>query len=301
MRTIPSRRTGLCVALGLTLAALAGCQAQEQEQGAAPEAIATPFSQELHDRLPPTVQSSGELTILTSAGYPPVMFYGPDGRTLQGSEADIAAGLGRVLGVSITFVPAEFPTILDRLARGEADLGMSGITDTTERQAKVDFVDYFEAGTAILVQRGNEHEITDLSGLCGQRVSVGEGTTQELLAAGLQTSCGDAPIVVTQSTTAADAMLELRAGNVEATLVDYPPAAKMATDPKTRSSFELATTEQYEPAPFGIAVSKTEPELASVLQQALSQLQASGEYEEVLRRWKLEAGLVPTIGLNTGS
>lgn len=299
MSTVPSRRTSLCVALGLTLAALAGCQAETQD--AAPTAVQTPFSQELHDRLPRAVQASDELTVLTSAGYPPVMFYGPDGRTLQGSEADLAAGLGRVLGVSITFVPAEFPTILDRLARGEADLGMSGITDTAERQAKVDFVDYFEAGTAILVQRGNEQEITDLSGLCGQRVSVGEGTTHELLATRLQASCGDAPIVVTQSTTAADALLELRAGNVQATLVDYPPAANMASDPKTRSSFELATTEQYETAPFGIAVSKTEPDLAPVLQEALSQMQTSGEYEEVLRRWSLEAGLLSTIGLNTGT
>ncbi len=299
MNTVPSRRIGLRVALGLTLAALAGCQAAEQD--AAPAAVQTPFSQALHDRLPEAVQASDELTVLTSAGYPPVMFYGPDGRTLQGSEADLAAGLGRVLGVSITFVPAEFPTILDRLARGEADLGMSGITDTAERQAKVDFVNYFEAGTAILVQRGNEPGISDLGGLCGRQVSVGEGTTQELMASELQASCGEDPIIVTQSITAADAMLELRAGNVEATLLDYPPAASMASDPKTRSSFELATAEQYETAPFGIAVSKTEPDLAPVLQEALSQMQASGEYEEVLRRWNLEAGQLSTIGLNTGT
>lgn len=127
-----------------------------------------------------------------------------------------------------------------------------------------------------------------------------EGTTHELLAARLQASCGDAPIVVTQSTTAADALLELRAGNVQATLVDYPPAANMASDPKTRSSFELAT-EQYETALFGIAVSKTEPDLAPLLQEALSQMQTSGEYEEVLRRWSLEAGLLSRIGLNTGT
>lgn len=289
-------RTALVV-LAVLAAATACAPAQEPE----PEAPRTPFSQELHDRLPATVRDDATLTVLTSAGYAPVMFYGSDGRTLEGSEADLAAAVGRVLGVEVEFVPAEFPTILDRLAAGEADLGMSGITDTAERQAKVDFVDYFRAGTSILVQHGNEHGIAGLDDLCGRPVSVGAGTTQELLAARLQERCGDDALTVTQSLTAADAMLELRAGKVEATLVDYPPAAHLASDPRSRSAFELVSDDQHEPAPFGIAVSRVTTGLAPVLRDALTEVVESGEYADVLRRWNLEGGAVTAITLNAGT
>lgn len=287
------------VAASLAVAGLGGCRKDTAEGAPAP--VSTPFSQQLHDELPASVRAARQLTILTSAGYAPVIFYGPDGRTLQGSEADIAAALGRVLGLTVTFVPAEFPTILDRLGRGQADLGMSGITDTAQRQKIVDFVDYFEAGTSVLVQRGNKHQITEIDRLCGHKVSVGEGTTQELLVARLQKSCGTKPISVTQAMTAADAMLELRSGDVEATLVDYPPAVHMANDPKSRAYFQLATETQHEPAPFGIAVSKARAGLAPVVQKALSQVHSSGEYRQILEHWNLSVGALPAIGLNTGS
>jgi polar amino acid transport system substrate-binding protein len=298
MSTHVLRRTTAVAAAALAALALAGCTPDAEPE---PEARRAAFSQELHDRLPAEVRDDGTLTVLTSAGYAPVMFYAADGRTLEGSEPDLAAALGRVLGVDVEFVPAEFPTILDRLAAGEADLGMSGITDTLERQAKVDFVDYFRAGTAILVQHGNAHGIAGLEDLCGRPVSVGAGTTQELLAGRLQATCGDRPLAVTQSLTAADAMLELRAGTVQATLVDYPPAAQIASDPRSRSAFELVSDEQHEPAPFGIAVSRTNEGLAPVLQDAMSEVLASGEYADVLARWNLQGGAVEEITLNAGT
>lgn len=298
MSTPVTLRTTAAALAALVGLALAACTTEAAPEPDAPQAA---FSQELHDRLPAEVRDGGTLTVLTSAGYAPVMFYGTDGRTLQGSEADLAAAVGRVLGVEVEFEPAEFPTILDRLAAGEADLGMSGITDTAERQAKVDFVDYFRAGTAILVQHGNAHGITGLDDLCGRPVSVGAGTTQELLAGRLQESCGDEPLTITQSLTAADAMLELRAGTVQATLVDYPPAAHLASDPRSRSAFELVSDEQHEPAPFGIAVSRANAGLAPVLRDAMSEVLASGEYEAVLTRWNLRGGAVSAITLNAGT
>ena len=285
-----------CLALG----ALAGCGGADPADRAVP-AQRTRFSQQLHDQLPAPVRSRGGLSILTAADYAPIMFYLPDGRHLQGSEADLAAALGRVLGVTVAFVPADFPTILPRLARGEADLGMSGITDTRARERTVDFVDYFQAGTSLLVQRGNPHAIGWDAALCGHRVGVGQDTIQEELAHRLQKACTGPPLTVVRATTSTDAMLELRSGDVEATLVDYPPAVLMTTDPKSRAFYQLASDRQYEPAPFGVAVSRTRPGLAPVIERALAQIQSSGEYREVLARWNLTSGAIPNIGLNIAS
>ena len=40
-------------------------------------------------------------------------------------------------------------------ASNRIDLAMSAITDTAQRERAVDFVNYFSAGTAIVVRRGN--------------------------------------------------------------------------------------------------------------------------------------------------
>lgn len=59
---------------------------------------------------------------------------------------------------------------------------MSAMFDTKERQgAGVDFVDYFNAGTAILVRRGNPNGIRALDGLCGSAVAGGVGAGSALL------------------------------------------------------------------------------------------------------------------------
>ena len=139
------------------------------------------------------------------------------------------------------------------------------MTDTPERERKVDFINYFSAGTAIVVQRGNPAGITDLAGLCGKRVAVEKGTVQVDLLARSQKNCDGRAIIVRTYDTNSDALLQLRTGRASAVLNDYPPAAHLASDPKTRSRFQLASTAQYEPGLYGIAVPKDRPQLRDAI------------------------------------
>ena len=70
-----------------------------------------------------------------------------------------------------------------RLAARHYDAVMSAMTDTPERRANADFVNYFRAGSAVVIQRGNPRGIHDLGGLCGETVAVEAGTVHvDLLA-----------------------------------------------------------------------------------------------------------------------
>lgn len=173
-------------------------------------------------------------------------------------------------------------------------------TDTPEREHTVDFINYFSAGTAIVVQRGNPAGITDLVGLCGHTVAVEKGTIQVDLLARSQKQCPGKPIFVKTYDTNADALLRLRTGRASAVLNDYPPATELSTDPRTRSHYQLASTTQYEPGLYGIAVAKDQPRLRNAVKAALDQLIDSGEYAEVLRRWNVADGAVTQASINAG-
>jgi polar amino acid transport system substrate-binding protein len=277
------------------LSSLAGCSASSNAEVPAPQAE---YDAALHDSLPAEVRRDGVVRIATDASYAPASFFDTDGRTIVGFEPDLAAAIGRTLGVEIEFVIMGFDETLDATAAGQVDLVMAAMTDTRERERQVDFVNYFSAGTSMVVQKGNPFDIAALSDLCGQSVAVEAGTVQVDLLARHQRSCGNEPVKVHEHGNNSDALLELRTGRAAAVLNDYPLAAYLASDARTGLEFELASEVQYEPGLYGIAVSKERPELRRAVMTALTHVVSVGEYQSILEEWNLEGGAVPSITLN---
>jgi len=288
--------SGLALAVVATL--LAGCSGSATPS-ASDQADKARFDQSLHDRLPQSVQDRGVLLVGTDASYAPMSSFGPDGRTIIGMEPDLGVEIGRVLGVSVEFVNSDFTELLGKVADGELDLAMSAMTDTAERAKNTDFVNYFSAGTSIVVRRGNPAGITGIRDLCGKVVAVERGTTQVDLIARTQRNCGDQPIIVKTYSTNPDALVELRTGRAVAVLNDLPPAVFLVNDPRTKSHYQLASTTQYEPGLYGIVVAKSQPGLRDAVQGACEELLRSGVYAAVLARWDVADGAVERISINS--
>jgi polar amino acid transport system substrate-binding protein len=270
--------------------------------GTAPAAVRPAFDPALADALPADVRASGRLRIVTDASYAPASEFAPDGRTIIGFEPDLGAALGAVLGVRVTFTPAPFDDLTGLATSGRADLVMSAMTDTKQRERTLDFVNYFSAGSSIVVQRGNPMGVTELSDLCGNRVAVQRGTVQVDLLQHVQANCPPGePIDVRRYSTNDDALVQLRTGRAAAVLNDYPPAVALTTDPTTGSRFQLASTVQYEPGWYGIGVAKSRPELRNAVQGALQNLVDSGHYGQVLRTWNVADGAVQGATINAGA
>ena len=248
---------------------LAGCGGSDHDHVTA----STPYDPTLAAALPADVRAARELRIGTDASYAPASSFAADGRTIIGFEPDLATALGRVLGVNVRFEQVPFERLLDRLNRRRLDVVMSAMTDTRERERRADFVDYFAAGSSIVVQRGNPRGISDLASLCGRRVAVERGTIQvDLLARSARNCARGRTIAVKAFATNADALVQLRTGRVDAVLNDYPPAAHLARDPRTRGRYQLASTAQYEPGLYGMAVNKDRPRLRDAIHGALDRV-----------------------------
>jgi polar amino acid transport system substrate-binding protein len=287
------------VALALAAGGCAGSTPSAKDSSASSDGVG--YDAALHAKLPAAVRNRGEIRLVTVANYAPMEQLAADGQTIIGFEPDLASALGSVLGIKVVMVQGDFDTAIDDVAKGTYDGVLSSMNDTPEREKKADFLDYFQAGTSILVQRGNPNGITDLDDLCGQVVAVEAGTVQDDLLHRSQHSCGDRKMIISRFKSNADAWQELRTGKAVAVLNDYPPAAYMAGDAKTRAYYQLSSTVQYEPGLFGIALAKTNRELRDALRQALDRLIRSGAYNELLQRWNLIGGGLPASSINGGS
>jgi polar amino acid transport system substrate-binding protein len=93
--------------------------------------------------------------------------------------------------------------------------------------------------------------------------------------------------------------VQLRTGRAVAVLNDLPPAAYLATGPRTKAHYQLATTTQYEPGLYGVVVAKDQPGLRDAVQGACEELLRSGAYREDLARWGVRAGAVTRISIDS--
>ncbi|MGC2131086.1 MAG: transporter substrate-binding domain-containing protein, partial [Candidatus Aquilonibacter sp.] len=125
-----------------------------------------------------TAMAANELKVGSDVSYAPLEFYGP-GHRMQGFDVDLAQALAKQLGEPVVMSNYTFDGLLHAVRMGTFDVGISAISDTRAREAQVDFVDYLLAGSGMLVPAGNPKHIFDVSGLCGLRVDVQRGTSQE--------------------------------------------------------------------------------------------------------------------------
>ncbi|MBL7257264.1 ABC transporter substrate-binding protein [Paractinoplanes lichenicola] len=274
------------------LAALTGCAAPARSEPAPSGDAGIAVNQGLHESLPESIRARGTIRFMTDASYAPMEQFAADGRTIIGFSPDLASALGSVLGVDAEMVQGDFHTALDDLAAGQYDGVLSSMNNTAERRKKADFVDYFAAGTAIIVQRGNPKGVTGFRSLCGLVVSTERGTVQADLLQRSQRACEGNPMTIKLYKTNADALVELRTGRAAAVLNDFPPAAYLASDPRTKAFYQLASTTQYEPGLFGIAFAKDAPELRDAVQAAFDELVRTGVYTELLQRWGIGNGAI---------
>jgi polar amino acid transport system substrate-binding protein len=249
--------------------------------------------------LPASIKDKGELSVGMEAQYPPFEFYDADNKTIIGFDADIAAGLAKLMGLQLTLNDAAFDSIIPSLASGRYDLGISGFTVTAEREKQVDFVTYYYEGDGLMVKAGNPSNLTIGDSLCGVKIAVLKGSTQALNSVPeLNKGCAaagkadiDAPVVPGSN----DLGLSLSSNRAEAVLTDGSNAAYTAK--LSNGKFEVATGQPYNPAPFGIASPKGNG-MDQAVQKAVEAMQADGSYLQALEKWGMQAGAIDTPKIN---
>ncbi|WP_051713268.1 ABC transporter substrate-binding protein [Spirillospora albida] len=264
---------------------LTGCAADEPRTAGTRAAA--------HITVPEQIRAKGTLVVGSDATYAPMEFM--QNGELAGFDYELAGALAARLGLKLDFRQTPWAELLDGIAGGRVDAVLSSVTDTAKRQAKVDFVDYLNVGSSIVVTGAVKGD--GMAALCGYRLAVAKGTIYVDLAAAQNKRCpAGKKITMVEVDGPSDSRPIVEAGKADAYLDDFPPAA-LATE--QNPGLRLAGP-QIEAAPYGIVLAKGS-HLTEPIQQALYQVIDDGTYDKLLDKWKITEGALRTGAVNGGA
>ncbi|MEK0211631.1 ABC transporter substrate-binding protein [Bifidobacterium mongoliense] len=246
--------------------------------------------------LPSSVTKDGKLTVGSDTSYAPAEFLAPDGKTPVGFSVDLTKALAAVVGLRPETVSSTFDGIIPSVGT-KYDIGISSFTVNQERLAAVDFVTYFKAGSTFVVKKGNPEKI-DPAKLCGKKLAVQTGTTQETAAADLTKACkaqGDEEIHIQSLKLQTDVTTAVASGKADVFYADTPVAGYAI---KQTGDILQTIGEDQDVAPEGIVIKKGDSGTAQAMQKAMQKLIDDGTYGKILKTWGVADGAIKTAEIN---
>jgi polar amino acid transport system substrate-binding protein len=201
-----------------------------------------------------------------------------------GFEMDIVNALAKELGREIKLKQYDFRNLVEGLNRDDFDFAMNGLEITPDRQEQVLFSRPYFSYRLQLAVRKDEERFDSLTGIKKVEGTVGtlENTAAEryLKKRGINTRTFEEQ---------QNPYLELRQGQIDGVLMDYPIALYVAKlnpfnqkPPDVRFVGHIIGRGSY-----AIAVKKGNEELKRQLDEALTRLQEQGKLREIYEKWNL--------------
>ena len=281
----------VCAFAAWQLRGASGGGGQQADGDTAPTLGAVPS---IAATVPADIKSGGRLVIGVNLPYAPNEFRDNYGK-LVGFDVDLMNAIARTLGLTPDYREVTFDAIIPAVQAGDFHVGMSSFTDTRAREQKVDFVNYFQAGS-LWAQRSGPP--IDPNHACGLRVGVAVGVIQETeeipaksqacVAAGLP------PIDKVVFKRHDDIVDALIAGQVDAMSADSPVTG---FDIKNSGGALQDAGEVFDAGPYGWPVAKGSA-FAESLRQALEHLMKTGEYRTIATLWGVEKGTIDKPSIN---
>ena len=282
---------GRTVAAGAAVAALAlsGCV----------PAQTTPTGDPSAGGLPPLIAQSGTIKVGTSPAYAPMAFKDPaDASKTVGADIDLANAVAKQLGVKVELVETPFDQLINSVATGRVDVVMSGISDTVDRQKSATFVDYLNSQGRFYSTTDKAAPFTSQETICGKKVAVSSKTDYyDQVKALSKATCEDAgkpAIELLGTDSGAAARLQIQQGRADLAVQGGEGIAYL--EKFTEKGKYKVVLDPLPGTPFGAIVKKDDMQLANALLKAFQDIQASGEYDKILKEWGLEEyKLTPVI------
>jgi polar amino acid transport system substrate-binding protein len=286
----------LTLAIAATTAlAVSACSSNKENNGGPTGSVTNSVSQNssLTALVPAKIKSAGKLVVGVNVPYSPNEFL-QNGKVV-GFDVDLVDATAKVLGLTTVYRQADFDKIIPAIEGSTFDIGMSSFTDSKEREKTVDFVDYFSAGILWASAKG---KTVDPTNACGLTVSVQANTTeqQDELPA-VNKACKDAgkkAIKILPFKNQDDAVNAVVGGRADAVTADSPVTAYAI---KQAGGALQQAGEIKDAAPYGWPMAKGST-LVQAMQQALQTLIDNGTYDQICKKWGVEAGEIKTAGVN---
>ncbi|WNG89901.1 ABC transporter substrate-binding protein [Mycobacterium sp. ITM-2016-00317] len=222
-------------------------------------------------------------TLRVGVAYPEPPFNAMPGKS--GLDIDVMTALAGAIAEEVEFVAydgADFDGIFDRLAAGDYDCVIAGITVTPEREHKAAFLPpYLISGQGLAVDTARLPQVHSVDDLAGLTVGVQRGNTSEAIAQQLVADGKAARVRVYDYGAVSTAIADLVAGGCDAVMKLAPALAELV---KQVPGVELVQR-GLSVEDIAVAVNPADQKLLARLQVAQAELEEDGTLQRVRRRW----------------
>lgn len=229
--------------------------------------------------------------------------------TLVGFDVEIAGLMARGLGRQPEFVNISFYSIDQSIARGDADIGMSGIEDTPARRATLSVtVPYYEFREVLSVRDADAGTLRSLADLRGRRVATLAGTIAYEILLKAERDFGVQAVSYEDDV---HPYSDLVLGRVDAVLLDNVLAERRS---RSLGRFTIQPQTIAIGHYVGVLSARNAP-LRDAVNEILRGAMRDGTLEKILRQWRvwnadqprlfadILAGkpVAPLVGVDTGT
>ncbi len=223
----------------------------------------------------------GQVVVATTGDYKPFSHLIATSGTYEGLDIDLARQLGEDLGVEVRFIATSWKTLVPDFLQGRADIALSGITRTLQRQTRVGFTDpYLRVGKSPLVRKADKDRFKTLADIDqpGVRIAVNPGGSNETF---LRKNIKRATIrVFEKNLSIPDRILR---GEADVIITDNVEAMLAArTHPKL---YAVAPDQPYTRDDFGIMTPRDDHTWINWLNLWLHQVKERGVLKRLVGKW----------------
>lgn len=259
------------------------------------------FAQDAASLVPKQIRDRGVLTVGSQQTFPPIEFREPGSQEVSGASADLLREVAKRLNLKLEFVQAEYAALIPGIEAKRFDAASGGISDTEEREEKLDFVNYMMSGGSMLVRAEDDSKYKTIADFCGKKVATLLGS-RVIMAKVEEASAacekgGAKPIVAEQLPSAPDARMQLDLKRVDAYLGDFPALVYMGSQFKGKYAI-VGGNYILTPYITSWGFAKNQTEMRDAVKKAMDEMVGDGAYKTIMEKWGVEGGALPEITIN---
>jgi len=220
--------------------------------------------------------------------YFSITYRNPKTQVLSGIDIDLAAELGKDLGVTVQFVDSSFAKLIDDVTQDRCDIAMFAIGITPVRAEKLRFTSPHLASDifAITTKTNRRLKSWDDIDKPGSVVAVAKGTLHESV---MKSKLKAAQLLVLDTPFAREQ--EVESGRADVFMTDYPYSQRFMANADWARLLSPSST--YQITPYAYAMKPGDDAWHARVERFVSDIKRDGRLMNAAKKYKLDPIVVP--------